>query len=147
VAIEGIRLLHTADMQFQGQTHLLSVALPGPKVTREQLQLLFEKAYWVRFEVELPEIRAMLVNVHTAVIGLRPRLDLALLSDRGAGSAPRNRSVWMEGGFRKTPVYQRASLPPTLEGPAIIEQLDCTTVLEPGNKLTIDKLGNLLIEI
>jgi len=147
VAIEGLRLLHTADMQFQGQTHMLSVALPGPKVSREQLQQLFEKAYWTRFEVELPEIRAMLVNLHTAVIGLRPRLDLALLSDRGAASAPRNRSVWMEGGFRQTPVYQRASLPPTLEGPAIIEQLDCTTVLEPGNKLTVDKLGNLLIEV
>jgi N-methylhydantoinase A len=134
-------------MQFQGQTHMLSVALPGPKVTREQLQQLFEKAYWTRFEVELPEIRAMLVNLHTAVIGLRPRLDLKVLADRGAASAPRNRSVWMEGGFRQTPVYQRASLPQQLVGPAIIEQLDCTTVLEPGNKLTIDKLGNLLIEI
>ncbi len=147
IAIEGVRILNTADMQFQGQTHMLSVNLPGPKITRDLLQTLFEKAYWTRFEVELSEIRATLVNVHTAVIGLRPRLDLALLSDRGAGSAPRNRSAWMEGGFRQTPVYQRASLPPTLEGPAIIEQLDCTTVLEPGNKLTIDKLGNLLIEV
>jgi N-methylhydantoinase A len=149
VAIEGIRLLHTADMQFQGQTHMLSVALPGPKVSREQLQQLFEKAYWARFEVELPEIRAMLVNVHTAVIGLRPRLNLALLSDRAAPHAARKlfRSVWFEGGFRRTPVYQRNSLPPELVGPAIIEQLDCTTVLEPGNKLTIDKLGNLLIEL
>jgi N-methylhydantoinase A len=147
VAIQGLRHLHTADMQFQGQTHMLSVALPGPKVSREQLQQLFEKAYWTRFEVELPEIRAMLVNLHTAVIGLRPRLDLKVLADRDAGSAPRNRSVWMEGGFRDTPVYRRNSLPQTLEGPAIIEQLDCTTVLEPGNKLTIDKLGNLLISL
>ena len=147
MAIEGIRLLHTADMQFQGQTHMLSVALPGPKVTREQLQQLFEKAYWTRFEVELPEIRAMLVNVHTAVIGLRPRLDLALLSDRAAPHAARSRKTWFDGGWRETPVYHRASLPAKLEGPAIIEQLDCTTVLEPGNKLTIDKLGNLLIEI
>jgi N-methylhydantoinase A len=91
----------------------------------------------------------MLVNVHTAVIGLRPRLDLALLSDRAAPHAARKlfRSAWFEGGFRQTPVYQRASLPPHLVGPAIIEQLDCTTVLEPGNKLTIDKLGNLLIEV
>ena len=149
VAIEGIRLLHTVDMQFQGQTHLLSVALPGPKVTREQLQQLFEKAYWTRFEVELPEIRAMLVNVHTAVIGLRPRLDLTVLSARAAPrTAPRViRSVWFDGGFRATPVYRRESLPPEFEGPAIIEQLDCTTVLEPGNRLSVDKLGNLLVEI
>jgi len=136
-------------MQFQGQTHMLSVALPGAAVTREQLQQLFEKAYWTRFEVELPEIRAMLVNVHTAVIGLRPRFDLAVLSGRAAPHAARKlfRSVCFEGGFRQTPVYQRASLPQHLVGPAIIEQLDCTTVLEPGNILTTDKLGNLLIDV
>jgi N-methylhydantoinase A len=149
IAIEGVRILNTADMQFQGQTHMLSVNLPGPKVTRELLQSLFEKAYWTRFEVELPEIRATLVNVHTAVIGLRPRLDLALLSDRAAPHAARKllRPVWFTGGFRNTPVYRREELPPTIEGPAIIEQLDCTTVVEPGNKLTVDKLGNLLIEV
>jgi N-methylhydantoinase A len=149
IAIEGVRILNTADMQFQGQTHMLSVNLPGPKVTRELLQSLFEKAYWTRFEVELPEIRATLVNVHTAVIGLRPRLDLALLSDRAAPHAARKllRPVWFTGGFINTPVYRREELPPTIEGPAIIEQLDCTTVVEPGNKLTVDKLGNLLIEV
>jgi N-methylhydantoinase A len=134
-------------MQFQGQTHMLNVALPGPKVSRDELQQLFEKAYWARFEGELPEIRAMLVNLHTAVIGVRPRLDLKVLADRGAASAPRNRSAWMGSSFRNTPVYQRASLPQHLEGPAIIEQIDCTTVLEPGNHLTIDQLGNLLIQI
>ncbi len=148
-AIEGLRLLHSADMQFQGQTHMLSVALPGPEVSRELLQQLFEKAYWTRFEVELPEIRATLVNVHTAVIGLRPRLDLAVLAARTAPAraAPAQlRPVWFDGGLRATPVYRRESLPPEIEGPAIIEQLDCTTVLEPGDKLRVDKLGNLLIE-
>ncbi len=148
-AIEGLRLLHSADMQFQGQTHMLSVALPGPEVSRELLQQLFEKAYWTRFEVELPEIRATLVNVHTAVIGLRPRLDLAVLAARTAPAraAPAQlRPAWFDGGLRATPVYRRESLPPEIEGPAIIEQLDCTTVLEPGDKLRVDKLGNLLIE-
>ena len=149
VAVEGIRLLHSADMQFQGQSHMLSVALPGPAVTREELQRLFEKAYWTRFEVELPEIRAMLVNLHTAVIGLRPRLDLSLLAGRDTSGAgrPGTREVWFEGGLRPTPVYRRESLPPALEGPAIIEQLDCTTVVEPGNRLSVDRFGNLLVEI
>jgi N-methylhydantoinase A len=149
VAVEGIRLLHSADMQFQGQSHMLSVSLPGPAVTRDELQRLFEKAYWTRFEVELPEIRAMLVNLHTAVIGLRPRLDLSLLSERAAAhAAPKaSRQVWFADGFRETPVYRRESLPAGIEGPAIIEQLDCTTVLEPGNRLAVDRFGNLLVDI
>ncbi|OGA65404.1 MAG: hydantoinase [Betaproteobacteria bacterium RIFCSPLOWO2_12_FULL_67_28] len=147
VAVEGVRLLYSADMQFQGQSHILTVPLPGPEVQRDELQKLFDRAYWDRFGVELPEIRAVLVNLHTAVIGLRPRLDLKVLSNRGALHAPRNRAVWFEGGWQKTPVYQRDSLPDELEGPAIIEQLDCTTVLEPGNVARVDNLGNLIVEV
>ncbi len=147
VAIEGVRLLHSADMQFQGQSHILSVALPGTEVSREQLQALFDRAYWNRFEVELPEIRAVLVNLHTAVIGLRPRFDLGILSGKRAAAAAAQREVWFDGGWRKTPVYRRENLPAALDGPAIIEQLDCTTVLEPGNRARVDALGNLLVEV
>jgi N-methylhydantoinase A len=147
VAIEGVRMLFSADMQFQGQSHILSVSLPGPEVTREGLQQLFDRAYWDRFAVELPEIRAVLVNLNTAVIGLRPKLDLKVLYNRGALHAPRNRGVWFDGKRLDTPVYQREALPPRIEGPAIIEQLDCTTVLEPGNVATVDVLGNLLVEV
>ena len=54
VRIEGVKLLHFADMQFQGQSHILTVALPGTRISRDDLQRLFDKAYWDRFEVELP---------------------------------------------------------------------------------------------
>jgi N-methylhydantoinase A len=79
-------------------------------------------------------------------------MDLTVLSDRGAFHAPRNqapqnRAVWFEGGWQDTPVYQRGSVPPEFEGPAIIEQFDCTTVLEPGNVARVDALGNLLVEV
>jgi len=154
VAIEGVKLLHFADMQFQGQSHILTVVLPDTEVSREQLQRRFDAAYWERFGVELPEIRAVLVNLHTAVIGLRKRFDLAVLG-RGeraatlAGARNGERQAWFDGGFRATPVYQREKLPADarFEGPAIIEQLDCTTVIEPGNKVRVDALGNLLVEI
>ena len=154
VAIEGVKLLHFADMQFQGQSHILTVTLPDTEVSREQLQKRFDAAYWERFGVELPEIRAVLVNLHTAVIGLRKRFDLAVLgrSDRAGvldGAKNGERQVWLDGGFRATPVYQREKLPADarFDGPAIIEQLDCTTVIEPGNKVRVDALGNLLVEI
>ena len=147
VAVEGVRTLHFADMQFQGQSHILSVALPGAGVAREELQRLFERAYWDRFGVELPEIRAVLVNLHTAVIGLRPRLDLGVLRNDSETSGPLTRQVWFENGWRETPVWRRESLSGEIEGPAIIEQLDCTTVLEPGNAARVDALGNLVVEV
>jgi N-methylhydantoinase A len=145
VAIEGVRLIFSADMQFQGQSHMLTVALPAPRVTRADLQQRFERAYFERFGVELPEIRAVLVNLHTAVIGVRPRRDIRLLEP---GTEPAGeRQVWFAGGWRATPIYQRESLPRRLQGPAIIEQLDCTTVLAPGNRAEVDALGNLLVTI
>ena len=155
MAIEGTRILHFADMQFQGQSHILTLALPQLKVAKDELQRLFEAAYWERFGVELPEIRAVLVNLHTAVIGLRPRLDLALLARADAraadlaGATNGVRPVWFEGGFRDTPIYQRDKLPSDARftGPAVIEQLDCTTVIEPDNRVELDALGNLLVTV
>ncbi|MGW8271206.1 MAG: hydantoinase/oxoprolinase family protein, partial [Burkholderiales bacterium] len=139
IAIDQVRDLVSADMQFQGQSHILSVPLANPRPTREDLQQAFDRAYWARFGVELPEIRAVLVNLHTAVIGVRPRIDLAALGRSAQAkevASARNgeREVWFDGGWRKTPVYAREKLPLDKEiaGPAIIEQLDCTTVLEPG---------------
>ena len=153
IQVEGMRLLYSADMQFQGQSHILTVPLPGPEVSRDELQQLFERAYWERFGVELPEIRAVLVNLHTAVIGLRPRIDLATLGrvERASdmrGAQAGEREVWFDG-WRRTPIYTRERLPleASFEGPAVIEQLDCTTVLEPGNRARLDALGNLLIDV
>jgi N-methylhydantoinase A len=145
IALDSVRLIFSADMQFQGQSHILSVALPRPRVARAELQQFFERAYFERFGVELPEIRAILVNLHTAVIGVRPRLDVKLLQKKT--QSPLERPVWYSGGWHATPVYQRESLPARLEGPAIIEQLDCTTVLEPGNRAQTDALGNLIVTI
>src|SRR5450759_1745094 len=154
VAIEGTRILHFADMQFQGQSHILTLGLPQLRVSKDELQRLFEAAYWDRFGVELPEIRAVLVNLHTAVIGLRPRLDLAVLAraERALdlqGARNGVRQVWFEGGSRDTPIYQRDKLPQDARftGPAIIEQLDCTTVIDPGNRVELDVLGNLLVTV
>ncbi|MCC6212399.1 MAG: hydantoinase/oxoprolinase family protein [Burkholderiales bacterium] len=147
VAIEGLKLLHSADMQFQGQSHILTVPLPGLDVGRESLQKLFDQAYWDRFGVELPEIRAVLVNLHTAVIGVRPRFDLSILAGKAEAAPAAERQVWFEGGWRNTPVWRRESLPAAIEGPAIIEQMDCTTVLEPGNRAETDTAGNLLVSV
>ncbi|MDW4498515.1 hydantoinase/oxoprolinase family protein [Sulfitobacter sp. D35] len=154
VEIAEVRVLHSADMQFIGQTHLLRVALPGPEPTRADLQALFEDAYFRRFQVALPEIRPALVNVNTSVIGRRPDLDLSTLIDVSGrrDTLPEaqtgERRVWFEG-WRDTPVYWRDFLPAAamMEGPAIVEQMDCTLVLEPGDVATQDADGNLVVTV
>jgi N-methylhydantoinase A len=60
------------------------------------------------------------------------------------------RKVWFsETGFVATPVYDRDRLPAEcrLSGPAIIEQMDTTTVVPPRAKLRQDKHGYLHMEL
>ena len=149
-----IDCLHFADMQFEGQTHLLTVPLSGTEVQVAQLQAAFEAVYFDRFHVELEEIRAVLVSLHTAVIGRRPGAPLEALAAVGhnnslADARRGERTVWFVGSLHETPIYQRNLLPADimLDGPAIIEQMDCTIVVEPGNRVTLDDLGNLVIEV
>lgn len=152
VALTGIRAEFTADMQFVGQTHLLRVTLPDATPTREDLQQLFERAYHDRFRVDLPTIRANLVNLNCSVIGERPQADLSRLIDpkdrRLTPEAREVRPVWF-GGWVDVPVFWRDHLPldPIIEGPCIIEQMDTTIVIDPRCTVTGDRDGNLIVEV
>ncbi len=152
IALIGIEAEYSADMQFVGQTHLLRVPLPHATPSRVQMQALFEAAYHARFRVDLPNIRANLVNLNVSVTGRRPELDLGRLIDpKGRIETvlvKEIRRVWF-GEWRDVPVYWRDHLPLNLHmtGPAIIEQMDTTTLIEPGCVVTSDADGNLIIEV
>ena len=154
VPVRELRRVLSADMQFQGQSHILSVGVDSADIGVAGLHKAFAAAYWRRFGIELPEIPPVLVNLHTAVIGVRPEISLAALA--ATERAPTleaarlgTRRIWFSDGWHETPVYAREKLPldATLEGPAILEQLDCTTVIEPGDAVRQDRLGNLLISV
>ena len=155
VRVDAIEVLWSADMQFIGQTHQLRVPLPDGRPGRETLQAGFERAYRARFHVELPEIRANLVNLNCSVIGRRPEVDLsALIDGRERRTSLREaetgrRRVRFGGDWHETPVYWRDRLPADaeLQGPAIVEQLDATSVIEPGDRVAQDRDGNLLVTL
>jgi len=154
VEIETLAIQHEADMQFVGQTHVLTVAIETIGFAREDLMRAFEKAYWERFGVELGEMRAQVVSLRTAVIGRRRPVSLegliALEASSAAGARPAGRRrAWFDGGWHDTPVYRREQLGvgAELTGPAIVEQLDTTSVIEPGDRVRVDPLGNLEITV
>ena len=114
--IEAIEVTHSLDMQFAGQTHLLSVPLASAGMSRADIQSAFEEVYFSRFRVRLPEIRAQIVNVNTSVTGRRPEVDLAGLIDNSAragsvaAAQTSSRPVWFDAdsggsGWQDTPVY------------------------------------------
>lgn len=155
IDIEDLIYVHDAEMQFQGQSHMLRVSLSGPNISREELQSVFEEAYFDRFDLRLPEVRAILVTLHTAVIGRRPDVSLDALIDpaiRAEGfekCIKDYRRVWFSEGWGETPVLEREALPENIrfDGPAVIEQLDTTIIIEPGNSAVVDSIGNLLVDV
>ena len=155
--VDVIELNHlfSVDMQFIGQTHLLRVELPNPTPTTAELRQLFEAAYLNRFHVELSEIRANLVNVNVSVIGQRAQLDLSTLIDPAqrkqhvVEAKTETRPVYFDTQWHDTPVYWRDYLPVdfSIFGPAIVEQMDTTTLIEPGDQASGDEDGNIIISI
>lgn len=155
IQLRGVRSLYSVDMQFVGQTHLLRVPIEDPEITTDDLRKLFEGAYFKRFRVELAQIKANLVNVNCSVIGAREPLDLSTLlppSERRKTlklAQTGMRQVYFNNQWHDTPIYWRDHLPSDLklQGPAVIEQLDTTILLEPTDGAKMDKQGNLIITV
>lgn len=151
---ERIEVMHSLDMQFIGQTHLLRVPVADANATPDDIQKAFEQAYFDRFRVTLDTIRAMVVNVSTTVVGRRAPPALSALIDPGGrksvdAALTGSRTVTFADAALDTPVYWRDHLPldPVIEGPAIIEQVDTTTLLPRDCTARGDTLGNLIVEV
>ena len=150
VEVETVTIEHEADMQFAGQTHVLTVPIARTDFAREDLAETFEAAYRERFGVELREMRALVMSLRTAVIGRRRPIALDGLGGAASPGGPTGtRRVWFDDGWHDTPIYRREHLPlgAMLVGPVIVEQLDTTTVIEPGDRARVDALGNIEIAV
>ena len=155
VSVEEIKVVHSFDMQFVGQTHILSVFLPTYDLSHEVVQSAFDEAYYGRFRVRLPEIRAQIVNVKTTVMGRRTGICLDGLIDASGRveslEMAQNgaRLVWFNGDWQNTKIFNREALPLSakIKGPAILEQMDTMVLIEPGDEAISDKNGNILISL
>jgi len=156
LAVDRIDTLFEADMHYAGQTHTVAVPLPlrvrdgSTGVTEDAIRAAFEQAYRAAFGRVLPGVAIRLVNLRTAAIGRRPHFDLAALApdaNASLGAADRGtRQVWF-GGWHLASVHDRLALPVGAEihGPAILEQPDATTVVDPGLVARVDRVGNVIV--
>lgn len=146
--------LHAAlDLRNLRQAYEIDVPVPGLELNEELLEqavrdfhTLHHKMYGFSREGETVE----LINIRLTAIGVIPkiRFDKKAEASGDAVTAP-SRSVFFEGRFVDTPVYNRAALRAgaVVEGPAIVEQLDSTIVIHPGQQAVTDDFGNLIIHL
>jgi N-methylhydantoinase A len=156
IPVEKTDVLYELDMHYLGQTHTVAVPLEvqGGRVAigEEAIRKAFEAAYLRSFSRLLPGLAMRIVSFRVAAIGCRPAFDFSVFSPSPSASLDKarlgSRRVWFPGGWRDTAIWARLDLPAgsEIEGPAILEQPDATTVIEPGLIGRIDRLGNLLVE-
>lgn len=147
------------DMAYVGQTHTVSVPLTvqmdGTKVkapTRAEIAEAFDTAYHATYGRLLKNGTRRVMNLRSAVIGRRSKFDLKALAPEAGGTVERafkhTRQVHFGDEWHETAIYDRLSLPvgAVIRGPAILEQLDTTILIEPELQGTIDAYGNVIIE-
>ena len=158
VTVERVEVIYELDMHYQGQTHTISAPLPVTLkrsrvgLSAEIVRTAFEQSYRRQFSRLLPDIAVRIVSLRTAAIGRRPHFDLAALKpapDLVVEAARRGtRCVWFSGKWLMSTIWSRLDLPSgaVVEGPAVLEQSDATTLIDPGLVARVDELGNLIIE-
>jgi N-methylhydantoinase A len=149
------RMLRSADLRYHGQSFELSVTVPAGPLSaadverlREQFHAMHERAYGYA----APDDPVELVNVRLAAVGVTPKPRRAPLPEGGPAATPAlkgRRDIWFAevGGFCPTLVLDRGKLlrGNVIDGPAIIEEHDASTLVHPGWTATVDEHGNLVL--
>ncbi len=151
VPIEGMVVVHEADLLFRGQSHVFRLPVASPGFDPPHVLEDFRRFYERRFSIDLGEMKAMLANLRTTVLGKRRKISMAAFAPREIQRADvsHRRMVHFAGELYDTPILRREDLAigDSVSGPAIIEQMDATTVLDPGARLTVDPVGNMIIAV
>ncbi|MBY3122296.1 hydantoinase/oxoprolinase family protein [Rhizobium leguminosarum] len=146
----------TADMRYVGQNYELQVSVPAGPLGPDTLPALvngFEQAHLQRFGFIAEGEAIQIVTLRLEAAGVVNKAKLASLPDAGPsceGAVIGSRKVYMDEAkdFVPCPVYAREKLKPgnRIAGPAIVEQMDTTTVILPDMQATVDPYLNLILE-
>ena len=151
VATTDMVMQRSVDMMYQGQWRSLSVPVPPQLSTIEALAKSFHEQHEREYNFRRDDAPVSLFRLNLRATGLVPKAALATSEPGGAMPRPASRrSVYFDNATpHDTPVYWRSDLPAgaEIDGPAIIDQLDATTVLPPGASMTVDRFGNLVMRV
>ncbi|MYM19513.1 hydantoinase/oxoprolinase family protein [Brevibacterium sp. 5221] len=139
------------SMRYQGQWRSLQVTMgSGPDALEQAIQT-FHEEHEKQFAFRQDSTPVEIYQLHLKALGKTPKPTFTPESE-SAGGTPEpkgEREVFFEGRWLTTPVYQREELRAgqTLPGPAIIDQLDSTTVVPPAAHASIDGWHNIRIDL
>jgi len=147
--------IYTIDCRYERQNYEIAIEVPASGFNAEALRGLidsFNQEHNRSYGYSDPGKRVQLVNYRVGAIGSITKPDLGEYPAAENPALPEPievRRVRFEGhnDFIETKVYQRNEIPigAVIQGPAIIEQMDSTSVIPPGWTALQDKYANLIV--
>ena len=152
-----IELTFLADLRYVGQEHTISIPVRDAKLLsgRDELRRLFDAEHHQRYGQAAPDERLEVVNIRLVVTAGRPdTLAEQWLSAPWMPEPPvaeQSRDVIFTDAARpvRTRVVWRPSLAAgaRIEGPAVIEEPNATTLIHPRDAAVVSNAGHLIIDI
>jgi N-methylhydantoinase A len=157
IASDRIVFERAADMRYVGQEHAVAVRMPASAAdesARAEIKRRFDEAHDLRYSHSAPEEAADIVSLRVSAIGRLGKPAFATIlagvatppadADRGARPV-----IFESHGAVPAKVFDRAKLRAgnVIEGPAIIEESASTTVVEPGDSVTVNRYGHLVMKL
>lgn len=154
VAEENRLIVRHLDLRYERQGIELTVPLNNGIVNESLLQEAVEQFHQLHqqlYTFSAPETPVEIVNLRIDATGFTDHIQLAEIQSAAKSSKLKPCSERLacldRGRLERVPVYRREKLlaDQVLPGPAIVDQLDSTTVILSGQRASIDQYGNLLI--
>jgi N-methylhydantoinase A len=149
VTPDQVVMQRTIDMMYQGQWRSLAVPAGTPIGAMAPLIEAFHGMHQREYNFRRNDAPIGLFRLNLKAVGLVPKADLATHEMTGKVPPPMaRRIVWFaDTGSVETPVYWRPDIGAgaRILGPAIIEQLDSTTVVPPGTVAQVDSWLNIIL--
>lgn len=154
---ERMVISRSADMRYVGQSYELNVPVPLGEITADiigEIEKGFHQAHGRRYGYFVEGEPVEFVNLRVSAVGLVPPLKLRKDKEKGRAENPPEalkgyRRVYFAKykDYIRCPIFDKYKLRPgdIVKGPAIIEQVDTTTVLQPDHKAKIDGYRQILI--
>ncbi|EMA47187.1 hydantoinase/oxoprolinase family protein [Halobiforma nitratireducens] len=151
---EDIELEYSVDLRYDGQEHTVQtpVRSDGDRITGtaiertiETFHLRHDQAY--NFQLDDPVELVNLRLTATAAVS-KPAIDVLERDGRLSEARKAERPVdFGTEGTHETPIYDRSTLPVevSFDGPAVVEEPACTTLVHPDQTCRVDEYGNLRI--
>ncbi|KWV90977.1 hydantoinase/oxoprolinase family protein [Erythrobacter sp. YT30] len=142
------------DVRYAGQAFEVPLTIDRATLEKDGIEGLLarfdaEHLRLFTFNMETPH---EIVNLRAVALGIAPDLpanELPKGDGDPAAAKIRDHTLWMDGEERAAVIYDRAKLKQgdIIPGPAIITEMDSTTLVENGCTASVDKVGNILINL